>query len=138
MKSVLTVGLALMVCALVGCGEKGPETAKVTGKVTLADGQPLPGGRVDFHSPELGMAAGTINGDGSYEALDVKPGEYKVSIENTHLKGMNAAPVPEGTQAMPGSDQSYVEINPKYRNPETSGLTITVGKGEQTFNIELK
>jgi len=138
MKLIYAVPFIVVALALIGCGEKAPETSKVSGKVTLADGKPLPGGRIDLHSSEHGMVAGTIGSDGAYQVPDVKPGEYQVSVVNSHLKGLGNAPVPAGVQAMPGTGETYVEIDQKYSKPETSGLSVKVGEGEQTYDIELK
>jgi len=121
---------------VVGCGVKGPEMAKVSGKVTLPDGTPLPGGRVDFRSVNTGnMVSGVIKADGSYEALTPLGGEYKVSVENKHLEGVQ--PPPEGLAPMPGADQKYVEINPVNRNPNSSGFQVTVSSKTQTFDVHL-
>jgi len=127
----------LAILALLGCGEKRAETATVTGKVTLPNGQPLPGGRIDFHSATSGnMVSGQIKADGTYEAKEVPKGNYKVSIENAHLRGTGAPP--PGLAAMPGSDQKYVPINPMYTKPETSGLTTTVDGKTHTYDVPLK
>jgi hypothetical protein len=122
--------------AILGCGQKGPSTAKVTGKVTLRDGKALSGGRIDFRSAASGnLVSGQIKADGTYEAVDVPEGEYKVSIENNHLRGVG--PPPPGLAAMPGSDQKYVPINPRYTGPDTSGLTTTVSGKTHTYDVQL-
>jgi hypothetical protein len=138
MKKLLPGVLGLVATlAIVGCGERGPSTAKVTGKVTLRDGKALPGGRVDFRSATSGnMVSGQIKADGTYEAVEVPLGDYKVSVENSHLRG--GSPPPPGLAAMPGSDQKYVPINPRYSRPDTSGLATTVGGSTHTFDVQLR
>lgn len=127
----LLVGLAL-----VGCSQQGPATTTVTGKITFPDGSPLPGGRIDFRSVANNtMVSGQIKSDGSYEA-QVPLGDQKVSIENKHLEGVTAGP--PGLAPMPGSDQRYVPIAPRYGNPDTSGLKTTVSGRTHTFNIPLE
>ena len=44
-----------------------------------------------------------------------------------------AAPAAEGPR-----DGKHVPIPPRYQNPETSGLTYTVGTGRQTHDIDLQ
>src|SRR4051812_9565367 len=115
------IGL-LALLAVLGCGRSG--TATVTGKVTLPDGSPLPGGRIDFRSASGNMVSGQVRADGTYEALLVPQGDNRASIENVQLYGIGQPP--PGLAPLPGSasssGQRYVPINPMYRKPETSGL----------------
>lgn len=127
--------------AIVGCGKKGPATSNVTGKVTLASGQPLPGGRIDFRSAASGdLVSGQIKADGTYEVLSVPPGEYKVGIVNGHLQGTSATP--PGLEPMPGAAENagkkYVPIHPGYSKVETSGLSTTVEGRTNTYDISLR
>lgn len=131
---LLTIVLALT--CLAGCGgEKGPTTATVTGKVTLADGSPVTGGRIDFRSVPAGLVSGQIKADGSYEAKDVPLGAQKVSIDNKALKVVGA-PSPGITP--PPSDLKYVEFDPKFSDPEKSGLTVTIDGTKKTYDVQLK
>ena len=137
MKRIAPFCVVLVAVAMLGCGNSGGVSkVKVTGTVTLPNGKPLTGGRVDFHS-STGMASGVIEGDGNYEALDVPAGEKKVSITNAHLKDVQ--PAPPGLAAMPGDDQRYVQIDPKFGDPGTSGLSVTItSEDPQTYDIQLK
>ena len=49
-------------------------------------------------------------------------------------KGMEMSPAPESS---PGVNTKYMKIPAKYADPKTSGLTVTLVKGEQTHNIDL-
>jgi len=105
----------------------GSDTATVHGKVTQADGTPLPGGRIDFRSAATGsLVSGQIKADGTYEAPAVPNGDYKVSIDNGFLQGLG--PPPPGIAPMPGSDQKYVPINPNYAKPEDFRVDTTVSR----------
>ncbi len=89
-------------CFATGCGgSKG----KVTGKVTMSNGEPLPGGTITF-VPVGGngnVASAWINPDGTYE-LEAPTGECKVSIDNRNVGITPAAPVGAGGgNAAPGS-----------------------------------
>lgn len=136
MNRLVIAGILALTLSFVGCGSGGPPSSKVVGKVTLPDGSPLPGGRIDFFSAESGQVSSTIKGDGSYEANAVPRGDLKVAINNKHLEGIK--PPPSGLPAMPGSDQKYVEIDAKYRDPKTSGLSTKVTDATTTYDVKLE
>lgn len=133
----------LVACCLVvalvatGCGN-----AKVTGKVYFSDGTTLlKVGTVNFTDDKI-LCKGEINREtGVFEMRTVKPGDgvppgtYKVYITETLEFGA-------GTEARTG-DAAYVRIgasknliDPKYSNPDQSGLTVTVSKS-MTYDITL-
>jgi truncated hemoglobin YjbI len=106
--------------------DKKPEDKKpadkgtVSGKVTFK-GKPVTGNTVlllgkDFkHTIDIGL-------DGSYKEEGVAPGLYAVAVgENSEKPNPGAVKIPA-----------------KYLDPEKSGLTVEVKKGEQVFNIELQ
>jgi hypothetical protein len=132
--------LGLALAAALGCGGQGPGTATVAGRVTLPDGSPLPGGRIDFRGESGDMVSGQIGADGNYEVARVPRGAARVSVENVQLRGLG--PPPPGLMPMPGASttagQKYVPINARYRRGETSGLTTTVNGDRQTFDIRLR
>lgn len=115
-----------------GCGKPGAgiersvHLSEVKGRVTLADGTPLPGGVVRFiPAPKGGSddeATGEIQADGSFALSTRKlndgaaPGEYKVRIEATSPRTLK-----EGV-AIP-------EIPRKYLDEDTSGLKAVVKSG---------
>ena len=75
------------------------KTYPVKGKVLLADGKPLTGGRVVFMLPEKGLEfEGPIESDGSFsikgsQGEGTPEGTYKVRIEPDSTKpGDNSAP----------------------------------------------
>jgi hypothetical protein len=102
-------------------------TGSVEGKVVFR-GQPLPGGVVGFH-PEKGKPVlAKIDADGNYLAPAVPVGAVKVTVDTKAAK-------PKPGEGKPAK---YIPIPAKYATPETSDLKLTVQKGKQTFNIELK
>jgi hypothetical protein len=119
-----------------GCGDSGPEKARVYGKVTYK-GQPVPKGTISFQAvdPEGRNATGLIQSDGTYELQTEDPGDgailgdYKVSIsarENEVLMYIPKKPVPPKRL-----------VPEKYENPETSGQTATVKSGSNEFDFDL-
>lgn len=154
--------LPLFLLAL-GCGSKGT----VTGKVTFKDAA-VPGGQVRFLTANGKSYVGEIQEDGSYTVEGVPTGPAKVSVkpnEPVPTPGGGGGPgrppfggpprdrkiqfgppagsnVPEEAKKgfnpnKPG--QKFVKNFPaNYKDPEKSGLTYTVEKGEQSYNIPLK
>lgn len=122
---------ALVVC-LAGCGDNikpysGP-VYPVTGKVLLADGKPLKGGRIVFLPKELGAmpATGEIGSDGAFslKAADGRdgaaPGDYKVKIE------------PDASMLVKKGKTKVPPFPPIYMEEDgDTGLTATV-KAETT------
>jgi hypothetical protein len=194
--------VAALVGAAVALSTGCAKTGKVSGKVTLDDGTPLPGGVISFvpDDPGSNPAAANIREDGTYE-VDVPVGTCKVSIDNRRagqtqtLIGMGGMPTkignpedekkggkgPGGPPGGPGDKMAAmmaaakkgsgggappvpkdaqerlaqasggstaptavtpvpgraVPIDPKYYTPETSGLTLKVSGGSNTFDVRL-
>jgi hypothetical protein len=101
-----------------GCGgTKG--NYPVSGKVTV-DGKPVTEGIILFTSSNR-SANGSLKADGSFtlgtekEGDGALPGQYKISFSGNCLGG--------------GYENKPAQINAKYGNPETSGLTYEVKVG---------
>ena len=123
--------LCLLFCLIaVGCnGNK-----RLSGKVTFPDGKPAPGGTVYFRKDNF-TARGEIKSDGSYKVSSEKsndgipPGEYMVYVTGVTEAG---TPVP-GKMVLP------VQLcDPKYGDPERSGLTCKVPAPGSRFDITLE
>jgi hypothetical protein len=128
----LCVGLAALLLLAVmlrpaAAADDKPATGSGQGTIVYR-GQPLPGGTIGFHPAKGKPVVVKIKADGSYSAPAVPVGAVKITIETTSVK-----PRPGG-----GKPAKYVPIPDKYATPETSGLTLTVQKGKQMHNIELK
>ncbi len=131
---------AAVVSALVavsGCAGRG-EYGIVRGLVT-SNGKAISEGMVVFFSPETCVyQAARIQPDGSFVAKmsdgpGLLVGEYQVAVMPPVVEG-------PGSKAFgPISLRDYREIPLKYRNPKTSGLTLSVAPGEnQLFVIDMK
>lgn len=102
-----------------------PQCYSVRGRVLLANGQPLPGGRVEFYPKgDQGgepVASGEIGKDGDFVigtyATDdgTNPGDYIVTIQPISYKSGNP------TQAVPAN-----LIPTVYLEPETSPLVVAI------------
>ena len=136
--SATLVGLALLLTAgLAFSGCKQPEKlGKIGGKVTF-QGQPVTEGMVLFSCIDKGVnMTAPLKEDGSYEIIMAKGaglplGAYKVCV--------SPPPVfyPIGTKA-PSQPKQYPNIPAKYRNYQTSGLTMNIEDGENVFDIDMK
>ena len=119
---------------LTGCG--GGKTS-VSGMVTYTDdGSPVTAGTVVFDDG-VKQARGKIKPDGKYvmgfdkETNGVPSGEYGVTV----MDAFELVPVPEGVYVYPIPVKELIEE--KYKNKNTSGLTITVGKSKQVYDIKV-
>jgi hemoglobin len=94
--------------------------ANIKGHITL-DGKPIEAGTITFVPAKDGKAKsidGVIKEDGTYEVKKVPPGAYKIKL------------VPPAA--------AKASIPAKYQSEETSGLTLEVVAGAQTYEIELR
>jgi hypothetical protein len=117
------VPLALLALAFAGCGRRG----EVSGEVRW-QGAPLSGGWLTFNYPEAEhtAVAGVIGPDGRYRISRCPVGEARVTIRPG---------LPRGRKA---SDPKQQPIPPRYGDPETTDLKVTVQGGRQRIDLELK
>lgn len=133
----LSSALVLLACALAlsGCHRAEPRY-RVSGNVTLL-GQPFSKGLVLFRNMEKEVhATALVNDDGTYAAKTLKGeglpvGTYEVCVAPPKTLGFGGDVV-DLPKARPGSN-----IPPKYRDPKTSGLTLTVTEGDNRFDIAM-
>jgi len=129
--SFLVVALVLAACA--GCGTS---TGTVSGQVTFK-GQPIPKGTITFVPKEkkIRPAAGVIQ-NGKY-SVEVPVGDVAIAVNVPSMK----PPVEKGkkpVKKVKGKKTEDEDVSPKYKDSTTSGLTMTVIKGEQTKDIALE
>jgi hypothetical protein len=110
--------------ALFAAGCSGEKRQVVQGTVSL-DGRPLPAGVVQFHCANERLVTAVIQGDGTFTATDLPPGEVRVAV----VEDLMAMPKGKG----PGKGQVPV----KYRAAATSGLTYTITPATDSLEIKL-
>lgn len=130
---------ALLISAtllLVGCGRRevlGP----VSGRVTLA-GEPVKQGYVIFRNDDKGVhMMAEVDDHGEYRVsmaagYGLPLGDYRVYL---------SPPVPEvpfGPAKAPPQASEVEKFPEKYLQPETSGLALTVKRGENRFDIDMQ
>lgn len=134
-----TAAAALLLCLVSGCS--GPETGKLSGKVTLPGGKPLAQGSVLFENTEKGVSVNApLGSDGTYtvrthDRAGLPPGTYKVAVTPSTF-GSGDVPLAEDPSKQASAAS---EIPAKYRSTATSGLTVTVKPGTNpALDIELR
>lgn len=138
-----------------GCSSKGPVSG-LSGNVKYK-GTPVTAGTITFTAKAEGRDAGgtyfaAINSDGTYSTSQLPDGEFGVAIETESAnpnrptmdqyggrgKGkMKASPAPDDAGPAAAAKGGYVKIPPKYSNPKTSGLSVTLTGGKNTQDFEL-
>ncbi len=153
-KKGFIVGM-LSLFTVVGCGgTKGPAVTVVSGTVLL-DGEPLDGASVVFHptSPSGLAGSGKTTTDGTFglttfratPGAGVAPGEYVVTISKEEWPEFKEPEDddPDYERKMAQVEAAMDRAKPTYVTPqaygdeETSGLTATVGTGENKMVFEL-
>ena len=110
---------------------------RIAGKVTF-QGTPLSEGLVFFSNNDKGIhMSGEVKPDGSYEIITAKGaglplGTYQVRVRPP------LEPLPAGIGLVAPKSKEHPNIPAKYREYETSGLTITVKDGTNQFDIPMK
>jgi hypothetical protein len=148
-KSCLTLTFK-MGCALgvflvcIGCSKTGGD---VTGTVTL-NGKAVPSGSVVFYDEKGTKYGAPISRDGTYRMLKPPKGAMKVTVEPLPSSDEPGgfAPRPSSAALEPGTNKPTasaaakvepVPIPDKYKDPKTSGFSLTVTGSSQTFDIPL-
>jgi hypothetical protein len=135
------VVLLLALLAATGCQPAGPVVGQVSGTVRLK-GEVLKSDdavtlTVLFIARDTTQLTALVGRDGQYTADDVPPGPVKIAV-------IGLPRVPQGLYA-PGTKpppldqthQSLLKRLERYQDPDKSGLTYSVVKGNQSYDIRL-
>ncbi len=123
----------ILAACLPGCSQ-GEKLGAVSGKVTF-QGQPVKEGLVMFVNKAKGIhMTAPLDAEGKYKVVMAKgaglpPGDYQVTVNPPIID----APMGAGPMKMP----VYPNIPLKYRNAQTSGLTLTVTEEGSTLDIDM-
>lgn len=137
---VAVTGLVVLSTVATGCNRSEP-LGRVYGQVTF-QGEPVTAGLLVFSNHQKGVhMTAELGSDGSYElqtagGFGLPLGTYKVAV-NTPIPEPPVYGAPNSIPANKPRANSYVNIPEKYQDFETSGLSITVEKGDNQFDIEM-
>ena len=122
-------------------------TGNVTGKVTFR-GKPVYTGSVIIVGKDGVAAAGPIETDGTYVVQKAPVGEVTVGVISKNpvylhkisVMRSSRTPVPASALATPPNldQRKWFPIPKEYEEPVRSGLTYSVKKGDNQYDIELK
>jgi hypothetical protein len=149
--------LALVLALGCGGGSNPNAPSTVHGTVKYGD-KTVPDGMIKLVFQKGGGVITAALHDGRYEATDVPLGEAKVTVDTSYLdpnqkvvkyggskgvKSVKDQPAPTASGMSPhgqggGAPGVYMKIPMQYANPTTTPLSITVKKGDNPFDIELK
>lgn len=129
--AMLTIGLALS-----GCGDREVR-GRISGKVTF-QGRPVTEGLVLFSNARKGIhMTAPLKADGAYEVLTAKGAGLPLETYQVCV----TPPLPQvvtGASEEPSEVKPYPNIPPRYRDPKTSGLTLTVASADNRFDIDMR
>jgi len=127
-----------------GCGPGGPETAPVSGTVTL-DGQPVAGAAVMLVPESAGRPAhGVTDSQGKFTLTTFEEGDgalvgkHSVTVTLKKVTGMLADVDGLSGGVAPGGIKEEWIIPKKYSSPKTSGLSAEVKKSGEPLVLDLK
>jgi len=77
-----------------------------------------------------------IDENGRYKLTNVPLGEVNLAVVSEAGKGqLRGEMMARAAGKATGPPRKVIDIPPKYANPTTSGITTTINKGENTYNI---
>lgn len=124
--------LVLACLMATGCGGGGEEvpSGTLSGTVTL-DGQPFTEGQVSIYAPELGIGASApLDDEGRFVIEEPIPtGTYGVAVM--------PPPEPAPHEAPANAPPMVSNIPAKYRDHNTSGITVQIKEGENELTIPM-
>ncbi len=146
MRRIIAALIGLLL--LVGCGGQSKKGG-LSGTIKYK-GQPVNGATLTLY-PASGAGEGIpiiVAQDGTFSSTDIPAGDYKVVVEPSagsagtpSLKGVAAdkqAEAQRKLQQAEGGSAPTIPFPDKYKQPTTTDLRITVAKGQQKQDLELK
>jgi hypothetical protein len=135
---LVLVAVASFGVFLAGCGPGGdrrPETgATLEGTVTY--GKDKVEVAMVIAQGEGSSATGFISDDGRYKIENVPLGQVNLAVNTAAGKGQMMSKVMARSQSQTTAPMpKVIDVPDKYADPSASGITTTVKKGQNTFDI---
>jgi hypothetical protein len=141
------VALAAVALATTSCGkfvreERLPESGATLEGTVKFGGEPVQFAMILVQTGN-GSATGKVGDDGRYRVENVPLGEVKIGVNTRAAMGEYQSKVmsagaykgPEAVGKGKVTGIKFTAVPDKYHNPDSSGLTTTVSKGTNTFDI---
>lgn len=129
--ALLAIGLTML-----GCG-RGEIRGRIKGKITF-QGRPVTEGLMLFSNAQKGIyMTAPLKMDGTYEVLTAKGAGLPLETYQVCL----SPPLPKvltGDSEEPAELKAYPNIPSRYRDPKTSGLTLTVASADNRLDIDMQ
>lgn len=129
-----------------GCGSNAPVALPETGATLVGTikygSEELQYSNVIVRSGEKGVALGLILEDGRYRVENVPLGEVKVGVmpKASYGRFMSDSMAGGAYKGPDGKGRGkvnlrFIDIPEKFYDPDQSGITTTINRGENTFDI---
>jgi hypothetical protein len=132
--------LPVVLCVLAVAAGCARPTGTVSGTVTY-NGQALSVGTVTFVPQEGPAQVCSIEPDGRYTVRKVPVGPCNISVvagpPSRGMWNLDEKKMVDGSPATKQSPRS-IRIPPRYQDPNQSGLTCMVQRGDNSYDINLK
>ena len=148
-RAAVSLLLAMIVAAVVGCGPERRETVPVTGRV-MVGGQSLASGTITFWPDDGGPpAGGSIGADGTYRLTTYKDGDgavlgtHKVTVQAEQVSETASAPksINEEMKSRTLYSQPPVQVRQlvpaRYAMRQSTNLTAEVGRDTGSLDFDL-
>ena len=135
----MRLALFVLCCAVAGCTRyeyRLPATgASLEGTVTYGN-ETVQMAQIDVLG-EKGQAIGQIE-DGRYKVENVPLGEVKIGINTEAVRSnMIGQQMARAKGVATGPAPKFISLPSKFWDPDKSGITTTIKKGKNTFDIVL-
>jgi hypothetical protein len=131
--ALLGLGLLLTSCGREG-GIRYPETgATLEGTVTY--GKDTIEAALVIAQNENGSATGFIEDNGRYKLQNVPLGEVNIAVNTEAGRGQAMGRLTAKSQGRATVAPRLIDVPSRFGDPATSGITTTINKGENTFDI---
>jgi hypothetical protein len=129
--------LLAVVAVIGGCGQSGPPTAAVQGKITI-DSKPVTVGNVTFENAERGwLRVATLSPQGEYRLDDVVVAEYKVTVRPPDPRLPDESSTARGVSVATAVNNDSASIPSRFRSLQSTPLVAKLVEGANQCNFDL-
>ncbi len=135
----MRLALFALSCVLAGCSRyeyRLPETGATLEGTVSYGGETVQMAQINVMS-DKSQAIGQIE-NGHYKVENVPLGEVKIGVNTEAVRSnMIGQQMARAKGVSTGPALKFISVPAKYAEPDTSGITTTIKKGKNTFDIVL-